>query len=83
MGNAKKRYPLRTLLWVLIVAGFLIMEFPGIYFINKIEPMIFGLPFIYSFTIIMWAVMCVIMFIGYKTNWGKGSDVNEDAGQAR
>lgn len=70
----KKRYPVRTLLYVLIFIGFLIMEFPGVFFFNKIDPMIFGMPFIYSFNIIMWAIMVVIMFIGYRTNWGRGKD---------
>jgi hypothetical protein len=56
------------------------MEFPGIFFINRIDPMIFGMPFIYGFTLIMWAVMCVIMFIAYKSNWGKGKDFVEGEG---
>jgi cellobiose-specific phosphotransferase system component IIC len=50
------------------------MEFPGIFLINRAEPFIFGMPFIYGFTVIMWVLMCVVMFIGYKTNWGKGAD---------
>mgnify|MGYP000882048914 CR=1 FL=1 len=83
MASEKKRYPLRTTLWVLIVVGFLIMEYPGILFFNKIEPMIFGLPFIYSFTIIMWAIMCVIMLVGYKTNWGKGASFTEGSGEKK
>lgn len=77
MTEDKKSYPLRTLLWVLLIIGFMIMEWPGIYFINRIDPMIFGMPFIYGFTIIMWAVMVIIMFIGYKTNWGKGQDAQD------
>ncbi|MDR1893582.1 MAG: hypothetical protein LBQ61_02665 [Spirochaetales bacterium] len=71
---AKKSYPGRKLLFLLIFIGFLIMEYPGIYFFNRIDPVIFGLPFIYSFTLIMWAVMVVLMLIGYLTNWGKGKD---------
>jgi hypothetical protein len=80
MANGKKTYPLRTALWVLLIIGFMIMEFPGIFIINRIDPMIFGMPFIYSFTIIMWAIMCAILFIGYKTNWGKGADFVEGQG---
>ncbi|MDR0689647.1 MAG: hypothetical protein LBG08_05215 [Spirochaetaceae bacterium] len=70
----KRIYPGRILLFLLIFIGFLIMEFPGVLFFNRIDPMIFGLPFIYSFTLIMWAVMVVFMFIGYKTNWGRGKN---------
>ncbi len=67
---AKQSSTLSKTLWALILIGFAIMQFPGIFFINRIDPMIFGLPFIYGFTIIMWAYMVIIMFIGYKTNWG-------------
>lgn len=77
MSNAGKASPLRTVLWVLIIIGFLVMEYPGVLFFNRIEPMIFGLPFIYSFNIIMWAIMCSLLLIGYLTNWGKGSDFRD------
>jgi len=77
MVGKKKTSTLTVVLWVLLLIGFAIMEFPGIYFINRIDPMIFGMPFIYSFTIIMWAIMCIILFIAYKTNWGKGADFKE------
>lgn len=78
MGSEKKRYPLRTTLWVLLIIGFMIMEFPGVFFINRVEPMIFGMPFIYGFTVVMWAIMCVIMLVGYRTNWGKGASFVEN-----
>ena len=77
MPGEKKRYPVKTVIWVLLVIGFMIMEFPGIYFFNRIDPMIFGLPFIYSFMIIMWAIMCVILLIAYLTNWGRGAGFKE------
>lgn len=77
MPEEKRRYPGRTLIGVLLVIGFMIMEFPGIFFINRIDPMIFGLPFIYGFTIIMWAIMCVILLVAYLTNWGRGKGFKE------
>ncbi|MFP3040735.1 DUF3311 domain-containing protein [Treponema primitia] len=73
---AIKHYTGRTVLFLLIFIGFLIMEFPGVLFFNRIDPIIFGLPFIYSFTLIMWVIMVVLMYIGYKTNWGKGKNFN-------
>lgn len=75
--SEKKSNSFKTLLWGLIILGFAIMEFPGIFFINRVEPMIFGLPFIYGFIIIMWAIMCILFYIGYKTSWGRGSDFKE------
>ncbi len=84
--SEKTKYPLRTTLWVLIVIGFALMELPGVYLLNRIDPMLFGMPFIYSGTIVLWVVMCVLMFIGYQTNWGKGKDFkdkeDEQGGQA-
>lgn len=59
-------------LWILILIGFAIMEFPGIFFINRIDPVIFGFPFIYGFMIFMWLYMCMVLFIAYKMHWGKG-----------
>ncbi|SMP43756.1 hypothetical protein [Anoxynatronum buryatiense] len=76
MADSKKGLSAKTI-WTLLLIGFAIMEFPGIYFINRIEPMIFGMPFIYSFTIVMWAYMCTILLYAYKTNWGKGADFIE------
>jgi len=69
----EKIYPGRAALYVLIIVCFSLMELPGVYFFNRIDPFIFGLPFIYGFNIIMWAVMVTLMFIGYITNWGRGA----------
>lgn len=76
-----KRTVTNKLIWFLLILGFAIMEFPGIYFINRVEPMIFGMPFIYSFIIIMWAFMCAVLFYAYKVSWGvKESD--DEGGEA-
>jgi hypothetical protein len=77
LANESKRSSLRTILWFLIIIGFMIMEYPGVLFFNRVDPMIFGLPFIYGFNIIMWAIMCTLFLIGYLTNWGKGADFKE------
>ncbi|MCT4620526.1 MAG: DUF3311 domain-containing protein [Marinisporobacter sp.] len=73
----KKKIYTKKILWALILLGFSIMEFPGIFFINRIDPLILGLPFIYGFMLIMWLYMCMITFIGYKTNWGKGIEKDD------
>ena len=77
MGQVKKNSSLTKILWAFIIIGFAIIEFPGIYFINRLDPFIFKLPFIYGFTIIMWMFMCIVTFVGYKTNWGRGKDFVE------
>lgn len=57
---------------VLLLIGFMLMEFPGVLFFKDMaEPRIFGLPFAYGWMLIGWIYMCVIMFWAYKTNWGE------------
>lgn len=59
-----------VILWSLIIIGFAAIEFPGILLINRIEPRIFGLPFIYGFTLIIWFFLCILMYAGYRMSWG-------------
>lgn len=59
------------ILWLLILMGFAVIEFPGIFFINRIEPRLFGLPFIYGFSLVVWAYLCLLMFLGYRMEWGR------------
>lgn len=60
----------KHILWLLIILGFAAIEFPGIFFANRIEPRILGLPFIYGFTLIIWLYLCILMYVGYRMNWG-------------
>ena len=58
---------------ILLLIGFLAMEFPGVLFFKDIaELRIFGLPFAYGFMLLGWIYMCVIMFWAYKCRWGEG-----------
>lgn len=58
--------------WILILLGFMAMEFPGVlFFKDKAEPYIFGFPFIYGFILCCWAYMCIVIFIAFKDNWGE------------
>ena len=73
-----KRSKLTILFPFLLLAGFMVMVFPGIlFFHDKVDPFIFGLPFIYGFIICCWIYMCAVLFIAFLTNWGykkKGGD---------
>jgi hypothetical protein len=61
----------KKLLYVLLLIGFMCMEFPGVFFFkDKVDPFIFGLPFIYGYILCCWAYMCVVLFVAYRTNWG-------------
>ncbi len=66
-----KKNKVKSRIIILLLVGFSLIEFPGIFFINRIEPFIFGMPFIYSFVLIVWAYMCIILFYAYKKNWGE------------
>jgi hypothetical protein len=60
----------KVLIWTAIILGFLAMEFPGILLFNRVEPFVGNLPFIYAFTIIMWAYMCIVLFVAHLLKWG-------------
>lgn len=66
-----KKNKVKARISLLLLAGFFLIEFPGIFFINRIEPIIFGMPFIYSFVLIVWICMCIVLFYAYKKNWGE------------
>ena len=56
---------------ILLLIGFAFMEFPGVFFFQKVsDPFILGLPFIYGYIILWWFFMITVLFIAYKTNWG-------------
>lgn len=60
------------IIWILLLIGFAAMEFPGVlFFHDKAEPFIFGLPFIYGYTICLWFAMCAILLYAYNINWGE------------
>ena len=60
------------LIWVLLLIGLAAMEFPGVFFFqNKVDPFIFGFPFIYGYILCWWIYMCAVMLFAYKTRWGQ------------
>ena len=62
--------------WLLLLAGFMLMEFPGVLFFRYVaEPYIFGFPFIYGFNMVVWFAMVVVIFIAFRDNWGEPKDV--------
>ena len=71
MEQKSNLFSLKNLLWILIIAGFAAIEFPGIFFINRIRPYILGMPFLFGFVLLVWGFMCIVMLTAYLTNWGK------------
>ncbi len=66
-------------IWVLLLIGFAAMEFPGVFFFkNKVDPFIFGMPFIYGYMICLWAYMCAILLYAYKARWGRAKEEIDD-----
>ncbi len=64
----------KTIIIVLLVIGFGAIEFPGIFFVmDKVEPFIMGMPFLYGYIFCWWLYMCSVFFYAYRTGWGKHS----------
>ena len=56
----------------LLLIGFGAIEFPGIFFVmDRVEPFILGLPFLYGYLLCWWLYMCAGFFYAYRTGWGK------------
>ncbi len=64
----------KIILALFIFFGFMAMEFPGILIVRgRVEPFIFGLPFLYGYMFVCWLYMCVVMFVAFRTAWGRKS----------
>lgn len=64
--------PATITIWSLIIIGLAIVQFPGILFYHDMaEPRILGMPFIYGFNLLIWFGLCVVLFVAYKTHWGR------------
>lgn len=73
-SSQKKRNTRKLIICILIILGFLAMEFPGILLVrDRIYPFILGLPFLYGYILCCWAYMCSVLFYAYRTSWGKQS----------
>lgn len=64
--------PLSITLWTVIIVGLALLQFPGVLFYHDVaEPRILGMPFIYGFNVVIWAVLCGVLFVAYKVRWGR------------
>ena len=64
--------PKTTLIWAIILTGLAVLQFPGILFYHDVaEPRILGMPFIYGFNLVVWAVMCAVLYWAYRIHWGR------------
>ncbi len=62
----------RILIIILLLIGFTALEFPGILFVcDRVDPFIFGLPFLYGYVICGWIYMCCVLIYACGTGWGK------------
>jgi len=78
-GAGRRRYR-KTLIYALLLLGFLAMEFPGILIVkDRIYPLIFGMPFLYGYMLCCWVYMCAVLFYAYRTSWGKNTFFKRNA----
>lgn len=71
---SQRRRPTATTItiWTLIIAGLAVLQFPGILFYHdRAEPRILGMPFIYGFNMVIWAALCLVLLWAYKVHWGR------------
>ncbi|MDS2173528.1 hypothetical protein Q7C18_12530 [Nesterenkonia sp. CL21] len=66
-------YTLKTkVMWTLIITLLALAQFPGVLFFHDVaEPRIFGMPFIYGYIIIIWALLCGVLLWAYLAHWGR------------
>ena len=57
----RKRSTWALIIWYLVI--FSMVEWPGWQIANRVEPMIGGLPFIFVWATIWWAILMVTMFL--------------------
>jgi len=69
----KKRNGIK-IVWISIIICFVLMCSPLIKLVSESGKMIFGVPGIYMIVFILWVILCILTFIGYKLNWGHGSN---------
>lgn len=62
------------IVWVCIIACFLLMISPLILYFNKTNAAVCHIPLIYAFVFLIWVILCVLTFIGYKLRWGSKDD---------
>ncbi|GAA3058033.1 hypothetical protein GCM10010467_23210 [Actinocorallia glomerata] len=68
-------YTLKTkVIWSLIITLLGISLFPGVlFFHDAAEPRIFGMPFIYGYIIIIWALLCSVLLWAHIAHWGRNT----------
>ncbi|WP_068676774.1 DUF3311 domain-containing protein [Oceanobacillus sp. Castelsardo] len=72
------KYPRKKIvLYSLIILFFIMMETPMIMLGNKVEPFVFGLPFLLFWVLLWWFICTALFLIGYLTNWGSKSTDTE------
>lgn len=56
---------------VVTIIGILMMESPIILLANRIEPKIFGFPFLIAWILFWWFICTLILLIAYQMDWGR------------
>lgn len=62
------------ILYTCIIICFLFIGGPLIIPLNNSSATVFGMPPIYTFVFIIWVILCILTFIGYKLKWGDKDD---------
>ncbi|GAK04208.1 hypothetical protein JCM19037_2593 [Geomicrobium sp. JCM 19037] len=60
----------RFWLFFVVIVGLAMLQSPLLLLVNRVEPMIFGIPFLIFWIFSWWAFLTIFLFIAYKLNWG-------------
>lgn len=58
---------------ILVIVVMLMLEGPFILMANKIEPMIFGLPFLLFWVLLWWLIATILFLVAFLRNWGNNN----------
>ncbi|SFE58541.1 DUF3311 domain-containing protein [Alteribacillus iranensis] len=73
----KNRNNTRIFLFAASIFGLIMMESPLLLAANRVEPFIFGFPFLVAWILFWWAFCTILFFIAHKMNWGKPKSKQE------
>jgi hypothetical protein len=67
----KKKLPGRIKwIWTSVILLLILIGSPFVALLNRAEPRICGLPFLYAAVLLIWIALCILLFLGYLFVWG-------------
>ena len=79
MTNKQHSYKLKTkILYISIIACFVLMGCPVVILIDNSGLKFMNIPALYIYIFILWILMCILTFWGYRLKWGDKNDADKN-----